>query len=81
MHRLESNEYNSNVIQMIKERQEQYHLALHEGGLGNSILKLVSSKESQVVDCLVHYSDPIYKYEGRTVFEFLFDSTESFEEF
>lgn len=81
MHRLESNEYNPNVVQIIKERQEQYRLALREGGLDNSILTLVGSKEAQVADCVIHYSDPVYKYEGRTVFEFLFGSTESFEEF
>jgi len=81
MHRLESNEYNPNVLQIIKERQERYRLALREGGLHDSILKIVGSKEAQVADCLIHYSDPVYKYEGRTVFEFLFGSSESFEEF
>lgn len=81
IHRFENNEYNPKVLQSIKERQEQYRLSLNECGFDDSLLKLVGSKEAQVADCLIHFSIPYYKYEGRTVFEFLFGSTEGFEEF
>jgi hypothetical protein len=81
IHRFENNEYNPKVVQLIKESREQYRLSLNQGGFDDSLLKLVGSKEAQVADCLIHFSNPVYKYEGRTVFEFLFGSTEGFEEF
>jgi hypothetical protein len=80
MHRIENAQYNPTVLADIIERQDHYRRELYRTGFPDWAMQLVGSEIVQVADCLIHFSDPIYRYEGHIIFKFLFGSTD-FDEF
>ena len=81
MHRVENGQYNPTVLASIIERQNHYRLELCKAGFFDWALRLVGSDIVQVADCLIHFVDPKYRFEGRLIFKFLFSCIENFEEF
>jgi hypothetical protein len=80
MHRIENEEYNPTVLAGIIDRQQHYRQELCGSGFCDWAARLVGTDTAQVADCLVHFTDPKYKFEGRTIFKFLF-GTIDFDEF
>ena len=81
MHEVENGQYNPMVLAGIIERQNNYRLELRKAGFFDWALRLVGSDIVQVADCLIHFVDPKYRFEGRLIFKFLFSCIENFEEF
>ena len=72
IHRIENAQYNPKVLASIINRQDHYRRELRRAGFWEWAIQLVGTEAVQVADCLVHFSDPRYKFEGHTIFKFLF---------